>query len=177
MPQIEDGSIGWRERFIKVDLPYVFVANPDKSNPLEKQRDPHIFEKLSTPSELSGILNLLLYRSQAIGRSGDIHKRQSDEMFAEYAEQSSSVKTFLDEFCEYDSVLYGFRTPLDPIYEAYREWCRYKIGEVVDKAYFGRQLKRFCGGIEPKRGKDRETRKSTTEYQGLFLIAANVNRH
>lgn len=168
MPQIEDSSIGWMERFVKVDLPYIFVANPDKANPLEKQRDPCLFEKLSTPGELSGILNLLLSRSQVIGKSKAIHKRSGAEMFAEYAEQSSSVKTFLDAFCEYDGTLSGLRTPSEPIYESYKEWCGYKVGEVVDKAYFGKQLKKFCGGIEPKRGKEKETRKNTTTYQGLI---------
>jgi len=168
MPQIEDSSIGWMERFVKVDLPYIFIANPGKTNTLEKQRDPCLFGKLSTPGELSGILNLLLFRSQAIGKSKAIHKRSGSEMFAEYAEQSSSVKAFLDAFCEYDGALSGLRTPSEPIYAAYKEWCGYKVGEVVDKAYFGKQLKKFCGGVEPKRGKDKETRKSTTTYQGLI---------
>ncbi len=169
MPQIEDNSVGWMERFIKADLPYFFVENPDKSNPLEKLRDPHIFEKLSTPADLSGILNLILYRSPEICRTKTIHKRPAAEMFTEYAEQSSSVKAFLDEFCEYDSSLFGLRTPSEPIYEAYREWCQYKVGEVVNKAYFGRQLKRFCGGIEPRRARNKKTQKYTTDYQGLIF--------
>ena len=85
MPKIEDSSIGWTERFVKADLPYVFVANPNKTNPLEKQRDPALFDKLSTEGELSGILNLVLFRSKAIGKSRTIHKRAGAEMFAEYA--------------------------------------------------------------------------------------------
>jgi len=169
MPQVEDNSIGWMERFIKIDLPYMFVANPGASNPLEKLRDPHIFEKLSTPAELSGILNLILYRSPEICKTKTIHKRPAAEMFTEYADQSSSVKAFLDEFCEYDSSLFGLRTPSEPIYEAYCEWCKYKVGEVVNKVYFGRQLKRFCGGIEPRRGTNKDTQKRTTDYQGLLF--------
>jgi P4 family phage/plasmid primase-like protien len=168
MPKIEDSSIGWMERFVKVDLPYVFVANPDKANPLEKQRDQALFEKLSTPSELSGILNLLLFRSKAIGRSRTIHKRAGAEMFAEYNEQSSSVTTFLEMFCEFDGALSNLWTPSKHIYEAYENWCHYKVGEVVDKAYFGRQLKKFCGGVAPKQGKDKD-RKTQTEYKGLIF--------
>jgi hypothetical protein len=89
-------------------------------------------------------------------------------MFAEYAEQSSSVASFLEMFCEYDGALSTLWTPSGPIYEAYCNWCSYKVGEVVDKAYFGRQLKMFCGGFEPKRGKDKD-RKSTTEYKSLVF--------
>jgi putative DNA primase/helicase len=168
MPKIEDSSIGWMERFTKIDLPYVFVANPNSSNPLEKQRDPALFEKLSTPGELSGILNLLLFRSKVIGKSKMIHKRAGAEMFAEYAEQSSSVTAFLEMFCEYKNDLLGLKTPSGPIYEAYRKWCSYKVGEIVDDAYFGRQLKKFCGGREPTRSKDKD-RKSITTYPGLIF--------
>lgn len=168
MPKIEDSSIGWQERFVKVDLPYRFLSNPDQANPLEKQKDPALYEKLSTQGELSGILNLLLFRSKAIGKSKTIHKRAGAEMFAEYAEQSSSVASFLEMFCEFDGALSNLWTPSGPIYEAYCSWCNYKVGEMVDKAYFGRQLKKFCGGFEPKRGKDKD-RKSTTEYKGLIF--------
>ena len=154
MPKIEDSSIGWQERFVKVDLPYVFVADPDHTNPLERQRDPALFDKLSTPSELSGILNLLLFRSQVIGTSKAIHKRSGAEMFAEYAEQSASVGAFLNMFCEYIEEGPDFWTPSAPVYEAYKEWCGYKVGEVVDVRYFGKQLKTFCGGLETKQGKE-----------------------
>jgi P4 family phage/plasmid primase-like protien len=168
MPKIEDSSIGWQERFVKIDLPYIFVANPDKANPLERQRDPTLYDKLSTPSELSGIINLLLFRSKAIGKSGQIHKRAGSEMFAEYAEQSSSVTSFLDTFCEFVDDGLEFWTPSGPVYEAYCIWCGFKVGEVVDKAYFGRQLKKFCGGYAPKQPKDKD-RKTITAYRGLIF--------
>jgi hypothetical protein len=156
------------ERFVKVDLPYVFVANPDKTNPLEKLRDPGLFEKLSTPGELSGVLNLVLFRSHVIGKSKTIHKRAGTEMFAEYAEQSTSVATFLEMFCEYNGDLSGIWTPSKPIYDAYVKWCNYKVSEIVDKAYFGRLLRKFCGGFAPKQGKDQD-RKTQTEYKGLIF--------
>jgi putative DNA primase/helicase len=168
MPKIEDNSIGWQERFVKVDLPFIFVANPDPDNPLEKTRDPNLFDKLSTPVELSGILNLLIFRSQFIGTSKTIWKRAGAAMFTEYNEQSSSVATFLDEFCEYDGNLSNLWTPSKTIYKAYCEWCNYKVGEVVDNAHFGRQLKKFCGGSAPKQGKDKD-RKTQTEYKGLIF--------
>lgn len=166
MPQIDDKSKGWMERFVKVDLPYIFLANPDPNNPLEKLGDPGLFDKLTTEAELSGILNLLLFRSQAIGKSGRIHKRSGSEMFTEYGEQSSSVATFLENFCEYIEDGIYFETPFEPIYEAYREWCGYKVGEVVDIRYFGKQLKNFCGGVEPRRGKTKD-RKNIKLYRRL----------
>jgi hypothetical protein len=64
--------------------------------------------------------------------------------------------------------LSGLWTPSEPIYEAYRTWCGFKVGEVIDIRYFGRQLKKFCGGSDPKRGKDK-ARKNTTLYKGLIF--------
>ena len=157
MPRIDDSSIGWRERFVKADLPYTFLMNPDKTNPLEKQADPAMEAKLSTPGELSGILNLVLFRSVAIGKSRTIHKRAGAEMFAEYNEQSSSVATFVELFCEYDPGLLSIRVPSTKIYDAYKEWCGFKVGEVVDDAYFGRFLRRYCGrGTHPNQSRRQE---------------------
>lgn len=174
MPQIDDSSRGWKERFVKVDMPYHFIASPDPDNPLERLRDPGLFDKLTTEADLSGILNLLLFRSRAIGKSGQIHKRPGSEMFAEYSEQSSSVATFLENFCEYIEEGIYFETPLEPIYEAYREWCGYKVGEVVDIRYFGKQLKNFCGGVEPRRGKDK-ARKNIKLYRRLNFDSSKCN--
>ncbi len=102
MPAIEDRSKGWKERFIKSNLPFSFVDDPDTDNPLERQRDPQLFEKLSTDEELSGILNLVIYRAAEIAKTNTIVKRSGKDMFDEYDAQSSSAHTFLDQFCEYD---------------------------------------------------------------------------
>jgi putative DNA primase/helicase len=170
MPKIEDSSIGWQERFVKVNLPFIFVANPDKGkNPLEKQRDPDLFAKLTTASELSGILNLVLHRAKRIAKTKTITKRPGAEMFAEYNEQSSSVNAFLDMFCEFNCALSNLWTPSEPIYEAYKIWCGYKVGEVVDIRYFGKQLTKFCGpNGASKQGKDQD-RNNIRLYKGLVF--------
>lgn len=166
MPPINDNSTGWKERFCKANMPYVFVSEPDPNNPLERLRDPHLFEKLSTPSELSGILNLIIYRAKEIALTKTITKRSGEAMFEEYAEQSASVGTFLELFCEYVTTGIDFWTPVTPIYDAYKEWCSLKVGEVVDSRYFGKLLTDFCGGETSKVGKDKD-RKSVRLYKRL----------
>lgn len=167
MPRIDDTSIGWMERFIKIDLPYTFLPNPDENDPLQKKKDPHLFERITTDEELSGILNLLLWRAPEIIRTGEILKRQASEMFCEYAQQSASVLTFCDAFCEYDETAISIKIPTSAIYEYYKKWCRYLVGEVVDESYFGRYLKRLCNGRDPVRPKI--DGKSYTAYPGLML--------
>jgi len=168
MPKIEDTSIGWMERFIKVDLPFNFVFNPDSENPMDRQRDPHLFDKMATDEELSGILNILLWRAVEISKTMSIHKRPSEEMFNEYVIQSSSVSTFCEKFCQFEEDVFSKRIPTRDIYKIYKQWCSALVGEVVDEAYFGRYLKRFCNGKTPYRGKD-ENGKNYTAYTGLLF--------
>lgn len=171
MPQIEDNSRGWEERFCTASLPYTFLQNPDPDNPLEKQIDPHLFEKLSAPGELSGMLNLVILRAKEIAKTKTITKRSGKEMVSEYADQSSSVSTFLDLFCEYLGDGPDVKMPVGTVYDSYKEWCSYKVGEVVDQRYFGKLVKDFCGGIACTVGKDND-RKSIRIHKRLNFDSA-----
>lgn len=175
MPEIDDSSIGWQERFCKANLPYVFVAEPDANNPLEKKRDPHLIDKLTTAGELSGILNLVIFRAKKIAKTKAITRRPSAEMFREYADQSVSVSTFLELFCDCAENM-EFWAPAGNIYDSYREWCGYKVGEVVDPRYFGKLLKEFFGGMATKVGKDTD-RKSIRLYKGLNFDSSKFREH
>jgi len=173
MPTIEDTSIGWMERFCKQDLPFVFVDDPDPDNPLEREKDPHLFGKLTTDEELSGILNLLIWRAKEISKTETITKRPAVELFAEYSKQSSSLSTFWDEFCEYEETAPGVRIPTSKIYQAYKRWCSHLVGEVVDEARFGRYLKKCCDGLPPTR-RTVDGMKVTT-YPGLIFDEDKLN--
>ncbi len=167
MPKIEDTSIGWMERFCKQDLPFHYVSNPDPNNPLERKKDPHLYDKLTTDDELSGILNLLIWRAREICETEVITKRPASELFGEYAQQSASVSTFCDQFLEYEEGLTEPNIPTTDIYQAYKKWCSYLVGEVVDEAYFGRYIKRFCHDRE--RSRPRRGDKRLTAYPGLLF--------
>lgn len=173
MPPIEDTSKGWMERFIKIDLPYTFVPEPDRDDPLQKKKDPHLLDKLTTDEELSGILNLMLARSPEIVATGTITKRPAKEMFMEYGVQSSSVITFCELFCEYMPDALSVRIPTTTIYESYKKWCEYVVGEVVNEAYFGRYLKRFCDGRASVRPKIEG--KNVSVYPGLLFYDDKVS--
>jgi len=179
MPAIEDTSRGWMERFCKQDLPYMFVANPDPDNPLEHEDDPHLFTKLTTDGELSGILNLLIWRAKEICKTEKIIKRPAADMFAEYTKQSSSLSTFWDEFCDYTPGTPSLQISTADIYEAYKRWCSHLVGEVVNEKYFGAYLKKQCGGISPGRKtvKDEDgNNKKVRYYPGLLFDDDRANK-
>lgn len=179
MPLINDTSKGWIERFCKADLPYQYVDDPDPINhPMERKKDPDLFEKLTTEAELSGILNLIIERTIVISKTKRITKRPGEEMFAEYQQQSNSVTAFIEKFCDFqemgDSKLNIF---FDEIYKAYETWCDLLVCDKVDSRRFGTSIKKLCRGREAERvhvlsddGRDLKKR----VYRGLVF---DTNRY
>lgn len=97
MPAIKDTSYGAERRLCKWDLPWRFVDNPGGDDaPMEKQRDPDILIQITTPEELSGVLNLVLQRAPEVIRRRIIHHRAGG--LQEYALQSRSGDIFLELF-------------------------------------------------------------------------------
>ena len=153
MPRIEDSSKGWQERFCKADLPYQYVDNPDPVNhPMERQKDPKLFDKLTTEKELSGILNLVISRTIEICKTSTIRRRSGEEMFNEYKCQSNSIGTFLDLFCSFDPMGDSKNNIfIDIVYKAYQNWCDRVVCDKVDDKRFGGAVKKFCQGRESER--------------------------
>lgn len=153
IPLIDDISKGWMERFCKADLPYQYVDNPDPDHhPMERKKDPKLFEKLTTDVELSGILNLIIERTIVISKTMTITRRSGEEMFAEYRQQSNSVITFLDKFCDYQEMGDSKNNIFfDIIYKAYENWCNILVCDKVDERRFGASVKKLCGGRDPER--------------------------
>lgn len=176
MPSIRDTSVGWAERFCKVDMPYQFVDNPDPNNPREKKKDPHLKSKLAAPDELSGILNLLIERAKEISKTETIIKRSGADMAAEYAVQSGSVAAFLERYCEYvpygshgEAVEEGWR--LDDVYKAYSSWCTHPQvnADLVDDKRFGGAVSRFCPGAKTKKERNVKGQQSKQYFGFMFF--------
>jgi phage/plasmid-associated DNA primase len=158
MPYISDTTIGMQERFCKIDMPWVFVDDP-KAGTNQRKKDPFLGAKMTTPTELSGILNLIIARAPEIIKTKRIIRRNSDEMTQEYIKQSNSVTTFLDTFCDFeqltmektDGVKPTPRIYNDVLYAKYCEWCVVLNADIVNEARFGTALKFFCDGQKAKR--------------------------
>ncbi len=102
-PKFNDKSPGWKERLRPVVFPYQFVSDPQTS--LEKQDDPNILDKITTETELSGFLNVLMELAKEFIANGcQLRRVLSTDADAElYDERSHTVSSFFDRFCEYDS--------------------------------------------------------------------------
>ena len=73
-------------------------------------------------------------------------------MFAEYNQQSNSVATFLEKFCDFNVIGSGQKDIFfDSVYSAYENWCNMLVCDKVDTRRFGAAVKKFCGGREAER--------------------------
>lgn len=137
MPIFEDTSYGFTRRFTRVVMPYMFVDVVDTKDSLQRKKDPHILEKLTSDVELSGILNLVIERAKTIALDKKIH-RKSDS-FARYEEQSYSVSDFLDKFVEFDSDKRhneDYQISSDVLFSKFEEYTKYMIGAKASRKKF-----------------------------------------
>jgi putative DNA primase/helicase len=175
MPEIADNSKGWEERFLKADMPWHFVDNPDPTNPRELKKDPHLKDKLTSPEELSGLLNLVIDRAADIAKTETINKRSGAEYMAEYKQQSGSVKEFLERYCEFcpkgphgEPITEGWR--VDQVYRAYTAWAESINGHVVLDKQFGGFVSKFCPNAYIKKERDPITKAQSKKYWGFMFF-------
>lgn len=97
-PRFDDTSDGWSSRFRRENYPFLFEDNPNSSDIRQKKLDPRLINKITTPKELSGWLNVLLYRAQTIIKSGVTPK--CSHLTGGYQEQVYSLEEFIKKFVE-----------------------------------------------------------------------------
>lgn len=123
-PRFYDNSFGFQRRLIKLDFRYSFVDEPVQ--PWERKRDPQLLEKITTDTELSGLLNLLVLRAKDIIHAKKIHRRTAGaKLTEEYDRQSHSVSTFINDCYSVQAEdSWKVFTSFDSIRENYEQYCR-----------------------------------------------------
>jgi P4 family phage/plasmid primase-like protien len=142
IPRFTDSTWGFKRRFVEVPLPYKFVPKVDPDEPDQRLADPDILDKIATPTELSGLLNVLVVRLPWIIKNGQIYRRSGQH--DAYKRQVDSVTTFLEEFCTYYSDALGVRVPIKELHEHFEKWCNLIRGNLVERRQFGGYVKRYC---------------------------------
>lgn len=171
VPRFTDTTWAFQRRFIEIKLPYKFVPEVDPNEPNQRKLDPDIEEKITAPSELSGLLNLIITRLPKIIKDQRIH--QVNGQYTEYKQQVDSVATFLDQFCIYYPEARSIRIPVKEIYSHFQRWCDLVMGNLVDSRQFGRYIKHHC---ENKPGLETTIDgKTATVYPGLVFDIDKYN--
>jgi len=120
IPKTPDKTRAFYKRWCIIQLPYHFVMDPDPDDPLEKQRDPQILEKLTTKEELNGFLLSALKGLHRVLKNGRLTIHQTWKEIKEiYEKQSDQYASFIkEEIREVPNAI----IPRKKVYNKYKEW-------------------------------------------------------
>jgi putative DNA primase/helicase len=124
----EDSYAFWR-RWIILDFPYQIP---------EDKKDPHILDKLTTPEELSGLLNIALDGLNRLRANGRFSYNKSVEDTTEYYLRAADpVYAFLQDCVEVSLNDYVIK---DDLYATFQKYCVKQCLPVSKPNSFGRSL-------------------------------------
>jgi len=126
---LNDDTLALWRRFIIIDFPNKF---------LNDSADKNLLAKLTTPEELSGLLNLVLKaRLRLIANQGFSYHKTIEEVSQHYTILSDPITSFIDKCYEIDS---NATVEKQEVYDAYYQYCQNKGISPVTKETFGRNL-------------------------------------
>jgi putative DNA primase/helicase len=130
IPYVEDESDAFFRRWIIINFPFKFEG---------AKADTKILEKLTTPQELSGLLNLAIPALKKVLDIGFSYSKTTDQVKRLYKEFSSSISSF-GFYCIVQSD--EDYVAKDELYEAYRQYCRARNLPVDSNDKFFKQIRK-----------------------------------
>jgi len=125
----EDSFAFWR-RWILLNFPNQFDSG---------QADKRLLDKLTTPSELSGLLNLAIAGLHRLWDYGDFtYSPTAEEVSRQYHEASNPITAFIASCCVTGA---EESVPKEVIYDGYRTYCRQRNLPIMPRESFHRALK------------------------------------
>jgi putative DNA primase/helicase len=137
IPYTPDQSDAFYRRWIIIPFPNKFE---------EDKADLDILGKLTTPQELSGLLNRALYgldRLMNKVRFSEVHS--IDKAMEDYKRASDNVYAFLCENTRTDS---KYSVEKNQLYLAYRNWCEESGLKPVSRQRFNKGVQKTCNANE-----------------------------
>jgi putative DNA primase/helicase len=135
VPRIDDESYAIWRRAIIIRFPNKFSGS---------DRDPDLIDKLTTPEELSGLLNLAIDKLKILREQGDFSYNPNWKLTREeYTLLSDPATAFIESECELDPLE---EIPKPELYKSYRKFCIESKIPVATSRGFGRTLKKKYWG-------------------------------
>lgn len=126
LPMVYDSSKGFWERWVLLEYPYTFISKEEydsldnKSN--FKIRDPEIIDKITTPEEMSGFLNMsLLGLHRLFNKNNFSQTKGSTEIMNTWIRRSNSFMAFCMDKLEVDG---ESRISKKELRRRYIEYCK-----------------------------------------------------
>ena len=156
IPESEDKTDAFYRRWVIIQFNKRFA---------DGKEDAELTKKLTTPEELSGLLNLALKGLHDLITEGGFHHKTIEEIKQEYEENTSDVNAFLIQECVVDTNNPEYRILTDDLYASYVNLCKSRRVLPFEKSVFGKELAKH--GIHSSQHWDGGGR--DTYYLGVIL--------
>ena len=140
IPDSDDKSYAYYKRWVILAFEKVFEGSI---------KDTNLINKLTTPEELSGLLNLALIALKQLQKDGGFTDISVEKVRKKYDENSSTVKAFLDDKCVIDLTAPEYYTLTTNVYNEYLVFCKEQKERPLEMPVFGKELAKH--GIEKER--------------------------
>lgn len=155
LPQTLDDTLAFYRRWIILNFPHKFEGD---------NCDPQKLEKLTTPQELSGLLNWALEGLQRLLTNGDFsHSMTAEETQRYYTRLASSVAYYLEENIEENPDGWVSK---DELYSHYTSWCRNNNLPITPKNIFSKEIHQYVTVREERRTVDK---RQVRGWRGISL--------
>jgi len=140
LPRTFDSSMAFWNRWVLIEYPFTFLSQEELDVAVDKKwlklKDGDIVSKLTTPEELSGLLNWALKGLYRLLEKGDFsYSKNTDEVKTMWIRRSNSFEAFLMDECVED---WDSKIRKDDLRKAYGLYCRkFKVKNVGDKVIKG----------------------------------------
>jgi P4 family phage/plasmid primase-like protien len=140
IPDSEDTSHAYYKRWLILHFEKTFT---------DGHKDTGLIRKLTTPEELSGLLNLALVGLKQLEKEGGFRDIAVEDIKKDYERKSNTVKAFLQDMCVIDLQAPDYLTLSAEVYDEYLEYCKQRKERPLDANVLGMKLKE--AGIEKER--------------------------
>jgi putative DNA primase/helicase len=167
VPEAYDDTDAFFRRWIIVVFPNQFVND---------EADPHILKKLTTPEELSGLLNLVLPVLKRLLEKGQFsYSKTTEEIRQDYIRKSSPIGAFVMDCLAVDSDAF---IPKQDLYNTFAEYCRIRKIPCVTKDTFFKNLPQYVAVIDhrPKINGQRIVTFKGIRYSEAVSTLSSVSR-
>jgi len=152
LPDIGDKTLAMNERLAVVEFPNTF----ERGTP---ECDPDLYDKLTTPQELSGIVNWMIEGLKRLIENKKFSPYRNFENVSEYHRASQDpVKMFVDRYIESDS---QYQLQKEVVYKKYLEFVKTNNMPTLVSGWFTKKFKMFApigmGEGQPRSGGHKET--------------------
>ena len=131
LPYTDDHTDAFFRRWIIIDFPNQFLdSDPDT--------DPEILDKITSPDEMSGLLNWALEGLQRVLQQGHFSMTKSrGDIQKKWIMQTDSLRSFVDKCCEFS---HDYHIEKSYFYELYQRYCEFHDIECLIEGEVTKQL-------------------------------------